>query len=60
MNNASEQVYVVGELVFAKAQPNEQLRVRRYIDEVYYCTRVLEPDAKERVYFERELSKKCE
>ncbi len=45
-----------GDIVFAKVNPSNKLKVRRYIDEIYYCTIVSNPSLKELVYFERELS----
>ena len=44
-----------GEVVYAKINTTLKLRVRRFIDKIYYCTVVDHPDAEEQVYFEREL-----
>ncbi|MTI41196.1 hypothetical protein [Fulvivirga lutimaris] len=50
-----ENRYVAGDIVYAKANPALKLIVRRYIDRIYYCKIMEQPDAKELVYFEREL-----
>jgi hypothetical protein len=45
-----------GETVFAIANPEEQLIIRRYVDRIYYCKLKAHPEQKELVYFERELA----
>ncbi|QSE96447.1 hypothetical protein [Fulvivirga lutea] len=50
-----ENKFVAGDIVFAKEAPQLKLVVRRYIDRVYYCKRVEDPEKKDLVYFEREL-----
>ncbi|MEQ9302881.1 MAG: hypothetical protein RJQ14_03125 [Marinoscillum sp.] len=47
--------FVAGDVVYAKVNPAQQLIIRRYIDQVYYCRIPDKPDARELVYFEREL-----
>ena len=47
--------YKVGDMVYAKANPNLKLIVRRLVDRVYYCKVQEDPERKELVYFEREL-----
>lgn len=47
--------YKVGSVVFAKAIPEEELIVRRFAANIYYCTLVDKSDPKDLVYFEREL-----
>ncbi len=47
--------HVAGDIVFAKVNPDQKLKVRRYIDRIYYCQVVDHPEEKEQVYFEREI-----
>ena len=47
--------YEVGQEVYARINTTQKLRVRRFIDKIYYCTVVDQPKAQEQVYFEREL-----
>ena len=47
--------YQAGDIVYAKANPTLKLKVRRYIDRVYYCRVKDDPDGQELVYYEREL-----
>ena len=51
-----ENKYQEGSEVYALAFPEIVLIIRRYVDRVYYCTIKEHPDAKELVYFERELA----
>lgn len=52
--------YQVGDAVYAKQFPTVKLKVRRYLQRIYYC-RVASNDAlKEQVYFENELLTKEE
>ena len=44
-----------GDVVCAKENPAKKLIVRRYVDRIYYCKVKDDPNAKEFVYFEREL-----
>lgn len=44
-----------GDTVRAKSDPELQLTVRRYIDQVYYCKVQTDLKRKDLVYFEREL-----
>lgn len=44
-----------GEEVTAKVDPTKVLVVRRYLQRIYYCRVKGDPNAKELVYFEREL-----
>ena len=50
-------LYPEGSVVFAKANPDLKLIVRRYISRIYYCTNPAKPLEKDEVYFERELKK---
>jgi hypothetical protein len=50
-----ENKYAEGSFVYAKADPSTKLKVRRYVDRVYYCRIEGAPDEKELVFFEREL-----
>ena len=45
-----------GEIVYAKEYPTIPLIIRRYVHRVYYCRIVDDPENKELVYFERELT----
>lgn len=44
-----------GEEVIAKVNPTEILVIRRYLQRIYYCRVKANPNAKELVFFEREL-----
>lgn len=47
--------YQVGSTVFAKAIPDEELIIRRFAANIYYCKLADHSDTSELVYFEREL-----
>ena len=47
--------YMPGDVVYAKVNPTLKLKIRRYIDQIYYCKVQDDPDHKELVYYEREL-----
>lgn len=51
-----ENKYKEGSTVYATAEPNVALVIRRYVERVYYCLVKDHPNLKEQVYFERELS----
>lgn len=51
----TESKFVAGDIVYAKVDPTLKLIVRRYVDRIYYCKIMEQPDKKELVYFEREL-----
>lgn len=55
MREEEKSKYVAGETVYAKADPEVELVVRRYVDRIYYCRFPNDPDRKELVLFEREL-----
>jgi hypothetical protein len=48
--------YKEGETVYAKVNPGLELIVRRYVDNIYYCKVQNDPERKDLVYFERELT----
>ncbi|AEV33927.1 hypothetical protein [Owenweeksia hongkongensis] len=50
-----ENRYREGEVVHSKANPEQKLIVRRYVDRIYYCKIQDDLDHKDVVYFEREL-----
>lgn len=50
-----ENKFPEGSYVYAKADPGIKLKIRRYVDRIYYCLIEGHPEAKELVYFEREL-----
>ncbi len=47
--------YKEGSVVCAIENPTQKLRIRRYVDRIYYCKIQKDPALKELVYFEREL-----
>jgi len=51
----TENKFKEGAIVFTKVKPNEKMVVRRFVDRIYYCRFLNEPNRKEAVYFEREL-----
>ncbi|WOK04199.1 hypothetical protein RT717_14055 [Imperialibacter roseus] len=51
-----ENKFAEGTTVYALAQPNEKLIVKRYIKRIYYCTTPAHPDQKELALFEREIT----
>jgi hypothetical protein len=50
-----ENKFMVGEVVAALSTPESILKVRRYVDRIYYCRALSEPDSPDLVFFEREL-----
>ncbi len=50
-----ENKYKEGETVVAKVTPDVKLKIRRYLQRIYYCRVEGKPEEKEQVYFEREL-----
>jgi hypothetical protein len=44
-----------GSIVCAIVNPTQKLRIRRYVDRIYYCKIHKDSAHKELVYFEREL-----
>lgn len=47
--------YKEGEIVYARECPTIALIIRRYINRLYYCRIVDDPEGNELVYYEREL-----
>lgn len=47
--------YKTGEKIFAKANSEVPLTVRRYIDRIYYCKFQDDPQRSEMALFEREI-----
>ena len=45
-----------GEEVYAKADHSLKLIIRRKWNEIYFCKIKADPNAKEKIYFERELT----
>jgi hypothetical protein len=45
-----------GTTVYALAHPNDKLIVRRYIKRIYYCTAPDDPEQKDLVLYEREIT----
>lgn len=52
----AENKYKEGDVVIANADPTQKLVIQRSTDRVYYCKVQADPEAKELVYFERELA----
>jgi hypothetical protein len=50
-----DNLYKEGSTITAKANPGQKLVIRRYLQRIYYCAVINEPDRKDLVYFEREL-----
>ncbi|MEO9806105.1 MAG: hypothetical protein ABJF04_22790 [Reichenbachiella sp.] len=50
-----ENKYKPGDTVYARASPDVELMVRRYIKRIYYCQLPKQPDHKDLPFFEREL-----
>lgn len=45
-----------GEVVVSKFDETKLLVIRRHVDRIYYCTTQLNPELKELVFYERELT----
>ena len=52
--------YKVGQAVWAKVFPEQELQVRRYIDRIYFCTVAGEPEHADFAYYARELMSEAE
>ncbi len=50
-----ENKFKEGEVVRARINPNQNLIVNRYVNQIYYCKIQENPTHKDLVYFEREL-----
>jgi hypothetical protein len=46
---------MAADVVCVKVNPTIKLKIRRYIDQIYYCKVLDDPEARELVYYEREL-----
>lgn len=51
-----DNIYPLGSTITAKENPTTNLVIVKYYQRIYYCQSVAEPEAKQRVYFERELN----
>ncbi|ADF51832.1 hypothetical protein [Zunongwangia profunda] len=49
-------LYQSTDKVCAKENPEQELRIRIYAYNIYYCTIKNNPEAKELIYFENELT----
>ena len=56
----SENIYPEGSVVYNRKPPQLKLIVRRFVDRIYYCKTAGNPEAKDLVYFERELTDKAD
>jgi hypothetical protein len=50
-----DNIYQEGSFIKAKVNPEQKLRIERYIKRIYYCSIVDDPGKKFLPYFEREL-----
>jgi hypothetical protein len=50
-----DSIYQEGTFITAKADSERKLVIDRYIDRIYYCRAVNNPNGKLLAYFEREL-----
>jgi hypothetical protein len=55
-NTNDDNIYKVGAMVTAKADPDLKLIIMRYYHRTYYCVDVNDPGGIQLSYFERELS----
>lgn len=51
-----DNIFKVGQIVYAKENPDLKLKVRRYLKRIYYCEVPSDPAHKDFAYYERELS----
>lgn len=54
-NRSLDNKYKEGEIVYAKECPCIPLIIRRYVNRMYYCRIVDDPEDDDLVYYEREL-----
>jgi hypothetical protein len=54
-----EQEFELNEVVTAKTEPGQLLKIRRYVDRIYYCRLLDKPESPDSVYFGRELKKQA-
>ncbi|MDF9796299.1 hypothetical protein OKW21_001562 [Catalinimonas alkaloidigena] len=54
----TDNLYKEGQAVCAINAPLERLVIRRYVDRIYYCMFLDDPERKELALFERELTSK--
>lgn len=50
-----ERKFEEGDIVYAKADPQVKMIVRRYVARIYYCRFADQPDKKELALFDREI-----
>jgi hypothetical protein len=58
--NNKNNMFLEGTVVYAKNNLQLALCIRRYVNDIYYCQITSDPNRKELVYFERELTAKNE
>jgi hypothetical protein len=58
--NKNNNTFAEGTVVYAKNNLQLELCIRRYVNDIYYCQITSDPNQKELVYFERELTCKNE
>lgn len=58
--NNNNNIFPEGAVVYAKNNLQLALCIRRYVNDIYYCQITSDPNHKELVYFERELTAKNE
>jgi hypothetical protein len=51
----TDNAYKIGTFIQAKESPDRKLLIEAYQQRIYYCSVVDQPNARQLVYFEREL-----
>lgn len=51
----SDNIYPIGTMIFARAQPDLKLVIEQYLQRIYFCRVLDQPDTKQFPYFEKEL-----
>ncbi len=51
-----ENTFKEGEVVFERIRPNQKLIVKHFTNKMYYCQAEENPNRKELIYMERELT----
>jgi hypothetical protein len=50
-----DNIYAVGTMIFAKEKPDLKLVIEQYMQRIYFCRVLGQPDTKQIPYFEKEL-----
>lgn len=51
----NDNIYPVGTMIFARAQPDLKLIIEQYMQRIYFCRVLDQPGTKQIPYFEKEL-----